>query len=160
MARTRDFKAEYQRRIERALAAGKTRQAARGHKPQEHKLRAERERAKGGLTSAQVRIIRAFHARFDAMGQKRTPTASDMIAYARQHGYGAFIAYREHWNDLRRNYLRELKISKAAGRRYLSTPLAAFAAQEGLPIKKTSSGYYEDFYESEDTRDISWLYYH
>jgi hypothetical protein len=44
MARkSRDYKAEYARRIAKGTAAGKTRQQARGHKPREHIIRRQRE---------------------------------------------------------------------------------------------------------------------
>jgi hypothetical protein len=94
-----------------------------------------------------------------------------MIAYARQHGYGAFAAYRERWNGLRRNYLRDLKISAKTSRPYRTTPLRPFAEQQGVREEPAgpAGNYYGDFYEEDeedyedDERpipDISWLYYH
>ena len=51
---------DYRRRIERGLASGKTRQQARGHKPQEHITRAEHVTARGGVTQSEKALIRRW----------------------------------------------------------------------------------------------------
>ncbi len=56
--RKRNYKAEYNRRIAKAAAAGKTRQQARGHVAKEHVRRAQRSRAKYGATPAQLTKLR------------------------------------------------------------------------------------------------------
>ena len=60
MARKRDYRAEYAKRIARATAEGKTRQQARGHKAGEHIERARKERAKEGLSAAERESIRRW----------------------------------------------------------------------------------------------------
>ena len=50
----------YRKRIERALAQGKSKQAARGHKAKEHVTRAERKRAAGKITEREKAIIRRW----------------------------------------------------------------------------------------------------
>lgn len=56
--RKRDYKAEYARRIARATAAGKTRQAARGHKPKEHVVRQRRSISKYGASPSTMTRLR------------------------------------------------------------------------------------------------------
>lgn len=56
--RKRDYKAEYARRIAKAMAAGKTRQQARGHKPKEHVVRARKSQAKYGASPSTMTRLR------------------------------------------------------------------------------------------------------
>lgn len=56
--RKRDYKAEYERRKRRGAALGKTRQQARGHKPEEHVERAQRARSKYGASPATLTRLR------------------------------------------------------------------------------------------------------
>lgn len=56
--RKRNYKAEYARRIAKAEKAGKTRQAARGHKPKEHLERARRSQSKYGASPATMTRLR------------------------------------------------------------------------------------------------------
>ncbi len=142
-AKPRDFKAEYARRIANALKKGKTRQAARGHKPQEHIERREREKEQNeGLTNDQIRSIRRFYQRFNPNAKKPEPDVEEVIDFAREQGYPRFVEYRKTWDAARRVYLRELSTGKysSRGEGYL-TMLADMAGV-------MSHG------------DIQWLYYH
>lgn len=116
MARRRDFKAEYARRIARATAQGKTRQQARGHKAHEHVERRERERREFGLSGSEVRSISAWYKRFNPHGYKEIPSLDDVIDFARTKGYERFKLYRETWEIARRTYLREIRNGSYATR--------------------------------------------
>ena len=105
--RVRDFKAEYQRRIAKALAAGKTRQAARGHKPKEHIERKEREVAEAGVSSSQLRSIREFLKRFNPLGFKDIPDEETLVEFVQENDYAAFQQYRKVWDAARRQYVKE-----------------------------------------------------
>jgi len=63
----------YRRRLERAAASGLSRQAARGHRAAEHVTRAERARAAGRPTSAEIervkRTLRAVNEQVERTGQ-------------------------------------------------------------------------------------------
>jgi hypothetical protein len=74
MARKRNYKAEYERRKAKGLAAGKTIQQSRGHKPREHVERKERSLLKYGLPPEQLRQLRLRAARHIMAELKRTGT--------------------------------------------------------------------------------------
>ncbi len=135
MARSRDFKAEYAKRIARATALGKSRQEARGHKPREHVERQEREREEFGLSGSEVRSIRAWCDRFRNEGRD----TEDVIDHARESGYAWFTNYRDTWNSARRTYLAENRAGTYASR--------------GL-------GYLEMLAGMAEVEDIAWVYYH
>jgi hypothetical protein len=135
MARVRDYKAEYDRRIARAIAQGKTRQAARGHKPQEHILRREREIEEFRLTSAQIKSIRQWGRRYNNIERD----IDDVIDFARTNGYKAFTQYRETWNAARRLYKKQMKNGT-----YMS---------KGIP-------YLQMLTEQAGVEEMPWLYYH
>jgi hypothetical protein len=103
LAKARDYKAEYAKRLARGQAKGQTRQQARGHVEHEHVQRREREIEEFGLSSQQVRSIRDWCARYD----NKDRDAEDVIEQARDLGYGWFQNYRNVWNEARRNYLRQ-----------------------------------------------------
>lgn len=105
--RKRDFKAEYQKRIAKALAAGKTKQAGRGHKVKEHIIRKEREVAEAGVSSSQLKSIRSFLARFNPIGFKDIPDEETLVEFVQQEGYPAFQKYRGVWDAARRQYVKE-----------------------------------------------------
>jgi hypothetical protein len=140
----RDFKAEYARRIASAQARGKTRQAARGHKHQEHIARREREIEQNeGVSNSQVRSIRNFYSRWLGHSKKDIPDQEQMIDFAREVGYPQFVEYRKTWDAARRVYLRELSKGtySSRGLDYLEmlTDQAGVRGQDD---------------------DIKWLYYH
>ena len=91
----------YRRRIERAEAAGKTRQQARGHKEKEHVARKERELKEaqsGKLTSYQKQQMRKFVLE---QAKKSRDTADDpqeiwddYKPYFFDKGYGWFLVLR------------------------------------------------------------------
>lgn len=57
--RKRDYKAEYAKRLARGAVKGKTRQQARGHKAKEHVVRAQRSKAKYGVSPSTLTRLRA-----------------------------------------------------------------------------------------------------
>lgn len=80
--RRRNYKAEYARRIANAAKAGKSRQAARGHKPKEHVERKRRAIAKHGVTPYQLtKLRRAARAKVTAIWMKfsRNPVSDRTI---------------------------------------------------------------------------------
>lgn len=138
MAGGRDYKAEYAKRIARATAAGKSRQAARGHQRGEHLARAEREREEYGLTGAEVRVIRGWAERRAAQIHDTLSDPEEFIEYYRDRGYDAFKQYRAVWTKARSDYVH--------GRQRKSD--------------RNSLDYLEDLAADADVEDISWLYYH
>lgn len=126
----------YRRRIERALAQGKTRQQARGHKAQEHVYRREREREENeGLSRAEEASIRAWCDRY----RNETRETEDVVEEAQQRGYAWFQNYRAVWNSARRAYLRETADGSYASR--------------GLQYLKMLA-------DAASVDEMSWLYYH
>lgn len=125
----------YRRRVRKALEKGKTLQQARGHVEREHVIRAEREREAHGITTAQMRSIRAWVSRYK--NEDRDDEA--VIDYAVENGYDWFVTYRDTWNAARRQYIRELNNGSYASRGI--TYLEMLASLSAAP-------------------EISWLYYH
>lgn len=128
----------YRRRIERALAKGKTLQQARGHKAREHVYRQEREIEEYGVATSQRDSISRWYMRYNSSGKKELDL-EDILDWVRENGYAAFQQFRETWNAARRTYVQELKAGTYASR--------------GLP-------YLEMLAESAGTPEASWLYYH
>ena len=126
---------KYRQRIERAMARGKSRQEARGHRPGEHVERRQREEEEYGLTHSEMATIRAWCGRY----KNETRDADDVIEFARENGYGAFKTYRAVWEAARRQYLRELLSGEYASR-----------GEQYLEYLAGTAG----------VDDVSWLYYH
>lgn len=144
MAAKRDYKAEYAKRIARALEKGKTRQQARGHKPSEHVFRKPPPRKRVQLdpdriTEARERFI--FKWGFDRANvlSDETIDPDEVVAQAKIFGWAWFLKYSRTWDDLRKTYLKELKSGRYASR--------------GISYLQ---------YLSDDVKapDVSWLYYH
>lgn len=135
MAKTRDYRAEYARRIAAGLARGKTRQQARGQREGEARRRAEREREEFGITGGEARAIRAW---VERTGNKSIDP-DDVIERARDKGYDWFQNFRDVLNSARRNYQGKSKRGTYAS---------------------LGEGYLETLADLADVDDISWVYYH
>jgi hypothetical protein len=108
-----EWTAAYRRRVERAEAAGKTRQAARGHVVREHVRRKEVEQARvasGAVktTSAQRQAIRRFARQQAAKVTGGDPEAitRSLVRFVDKRGYSAFLAVRQERNRLHRAWRR------------------------------------------------------
>ena len=104
----------YRRRVERAEAAGKSRQAARGHKAKEHVARKDRELkqrdALGVPTTAERASIRKF-AREQAKrtGDDPTDLGRRMIEYATSRGIDRFKIEMTRQRGAAADYRRSMK---------------------------------------------------
>jgi hypothetical protein len=137
----------YSKRVARAEAKGKSRQQARGHKPKEHIERRAKEVERYGITTDQIRRIRAWYHVFNDREYKGVPSESETIEYAQDNGYKAWTVWRDTWNDVRAKYLAAMKRGElidgnltAEGYSYL----VSLTTQAGV----RPSG------------DEQWLYYH
>lgn len=139
MTTKRPLSPAYARRIANALARGKTRQQARGHKPGEARVRATREREEHGLSSYDERSIRNWVNRRSRQIHDSDFDADEVIEYFREGGYETYIQYRDTWDHARRRYKAEQKDGSYASR--------------GL-------GYLTQLTATAGVEDISWLYYH
>jgi hypothetical protein len=109
MARQRDFAAEYARRIAKGRVAGKTRQQARGHVVREHVRRAERERAKRGISSQEETSIRRWALNRQVIQHNRDLDPDAIIEWVREHDFSEFQAFRDKWWAVHRQYKREVR---------------------------------------------------
>lgn len=101
----------YRRRLERAMAQGKTRQAARGHKAREHVERKakELEKAKtlGALTTPQRQKIAKFAKQQAArMGTDPKETAAKMRSWAQRQGMDRMNALIQRQREYHRNRIQ------------------------------------------------------
>lgn len=135
MARSRDYKAEYAKRLASARARGIDRQRARGHSPGEARRRAEREREEFGITGNEARSIRGW---VDRLGNASL-SSEDVIERAQERGYSWFQNYRDALNQARRDYRNQSKRGK---------------------YSTGGSGALEALADLADVDDISWVYYH
>ena len=142
-APARTLSPAYAKRIANAVAKGKTRQEARGHRAPpgrtEHAARAEREREKLGISREEIARVRAW-------GNRRSREVGDhefdvegVVEAAQANGYEWFRTYRDTWTEARRTYMREQRSGEYASR--------------GI-------GHLEWLASIPPVDDISWMYYH
>jgi hypothetical protein len=139
MASGRPLSPAYRRRIERALARGKTRQQARGHHAGEHAERVEREREELGVSREEIVRIRRWASRRANAIHDSAFDPDDVIEEARTQGYDWFRSYRDTWNEARQTYLREERRGEYASR---------------------GTGHLEYLASIPPIEDLSWMYYH
>ena len=139
MARARDYKAEYARRLAKGQASGKSRQQARGHKAHEHIERKEKEREKyGGLTIDQIKSVY----KWGESRERRQRTniglnPDELVIWAQQTGFENYTNFRRAWEHQRKAYERN-------------------------PRPKGAVQLADLWDDVEDTEDlgVEWLYYH
>ncbi len=135
----------YRRRIERAEAKGKSRQAARGHKVKEHVLRKEhelREQAETGKpTSAQRSIIRRWARKQASKDATADPSemADAVVSWANEAGWEKFEKLRDTQKSLAKEY-----------------------RQSGQPYGQSHGMEFMDSLAEDIDEEVpsSWLYYH
>ena len=100
----------YRRRVERAEAQGKTRQAARGHKAREHVARAQRSKQAGKLTSADRQLVKRFATRQAyRMEVAFAPVHARMLEWIADFGMQTFRQLTHKVDRLHREYIRQLE---------------------------------------------------
>jgi hypothetical protein len=170
MAKPRDFKAEYKRRLASAVARGKSVQEARGHRAGESARRAIREREKSaaatggvGLSGAEERTIRTFVRRTLDPQRYKGIDADDLVEFYGERGFEAFRNYRGVWWRARREYLQRAKRDPGLkGGKGRKARREASGGGEGGSQDDYSDGwqYLDDISGQADIDDATWLYYH
>lgn len=96
----------YRRRVERAEAAGKTRQAARGHRAAEHRTR----KARGALTTVQKERVKRFaRSQAERAGVDYSEFRDTMLRHAEAYGMPRFDAIMNKQRQLLQNYKKHPK---------------------------------------------------
>lgn len=139
----------YRKRIENALAKGKTRQQARGHKQHEHIERKQKEVSRYGLTSSEKSNITKFFNRLEKT-QKKDDEPLDKARYINywRGNYPNFLKYKQKILAMHKEWL---KLNPEA--RYdVRGPLNLIAAAKD----------FEDVPDITSFQDIDlrWFYYH
>jgi hypothetical protein len=152
-----EWTAAYRRRVERAEAAGKTRQAARGHVVREHVRRKEVEQARvasGAVktTSAQRQAIRRFARQQAAKvtgGDPETITRS-LVRFVDKRGYSAFLAVRQERNRLHLAWRRAQRGGGSGG-----------SSGEAGEADEDENEDFEDYgSDVPSDQEVSWYFYH
>lgn len=138
----------YRKRIENAMAKGKTRQQARGHKTGESKIRREKEMSRYGITSSEKGQITKF---FNVVNSRLKP--EDKIEYEKFLGrwrgsYDEFKRYKAKINEMHKQWLAMPSNLKYDARGDLTLDIAA------QPFYREIIG--GDFYFV----DNRWFFYH
>ncbi len=101
-----EWSAAYRRRVERAEAAGKTRQAARGHRAAEHRTR----RPRGALTTQQKdRVKRFARSQAKRAGVDYSEFRATMLRHAEAYGMPRFEAIMNKQRQMLGNYKKHPK---------------------------------------------------
>lgn len=145
----------YERRIRLYIEKhpGASRAQARGHRPSEHETRRKRAEAEGRLTERERAAIRRFARRNARRREGADPDEiySDMLAWARERGFGAFDAMRSQVADLEKRGASRVRIRMRGKVAHFEGNVAAQAANVATM---------EGFATRHGVSDIQWLYYH
>lgn len=138
----------YRKRIQSAMAKGKTRQQARGHKEGESRIRREKEMSRYGVTSSEKGQITKF---FNVVNSRLKP--EDKIEYEKFLGrwrgnYDEFKQYKAKVNEMHKQWLSMPSNLKYDTRGDLALEIAA------QPFYREIIG--GDFYSI----DNRWFFYH
>jgi hypothetical protein len=152
-----EWTAAYRRRVERAEAAGKTRQAARGHVVREHVRRKEVEQARvasGAVktTSAQRQAIRRFARQQAAKVTGGDPEAitRSLVRFVDKRDYSAFLAVRQERN---RRHLAWLRAQRGGG--------SGSSSGEDDEADEDENEDFEDYgSDVPSDQEVSWYFYH
>ena len=129
-----EWSASYRRRVERAEAAGKTRQAARGHRAAEHRTR----RPRGALTTQQKERVKRFaRAQAKRSGVDYSEFRDTMLRHAEAYGMPRFEAIMDRQRRLAATYRRD-----KSRRQYTEDDMDRLIAT------------------FDEASDVRWLYYH
>jgi hypothetical protein len=156
-----EWTAAYRRRVERAEAAGKTRQAARGHVVREHVRRKEVEQARvasGAVktTSAQRQAIRRFARQQAAKVTGGDPEAitRSLVRFVDKRDYSAFLAVRQERN---RRHLAWLRAQRGGG----SGSSSGSSSGEADEADEDENEGFEDYgSDVPSDQEVSWYFYH
>lgn len=138
--RAKGLSETYSRRVAGAIAKGKTRQQARGHKVKEHVERKQKEIAEHGISAQQIKTIIRWHSEtFNPKDYREVPTEEELVEWTKENGYDRFLQYRKVWDAARKQYLSELKDGTWESR---------------------GMGYLHDLTKRAKAEQYQWLYYH
>ena len=140
------YEARLIRAVRKARKQGKkpVRQAARGHKKQEHVIRKQKEIEKNKVSSSQIEAVRSFLRRFNSPLYKGVPDESDLVDFIRENGYERFVEYRKTWDKYRTEYLRAQRRKELGPSGSLGYNLESIVVEAGVRPRG----------------DMEWLYYH
>lgn len=140
------YEARLIRAVRKARKSGKrpSRQAARGHKKQEHIIRKQKEIEKNKVSSSQIEAVRSFLRRFNSPLYKGVPDEADLVDFIRESGYERFVEYRKTWDKYRNEYKAAVKRHELPPSGSLGYSLNAITIEAGVRPRG----------------DMEWLYYH